>query len=365
MRVHKESEVLSAEGKKGKKFWQGRIVTDGTDYYHQSTAWHETSEGTSKPVSSEPYLVKPKNVGRANETSPQEQAELEFDSILQKQQDKGYMRKGQKNTNRLAPMLAQKYKERSHALVWPVVAQPKLNGQRMLTDGVEAWSRGGKLILPEVVAHILPGKKLPFVVDGELILPKNVLLQKTMKASKKFREGMSDKLQFHAYDIVHAGNFNVRFGILAHNLIDEFGNAVLVEGTLCKNTADVMRVHAKHVKLGLEGTIIRDFSKGYEAGHRANQLQKLKNFADAEFKIVDVLEGGGSDTGCALFVCDNGEGKEFRCRPEGSKTITRQMFKDRKKLIGKWLTVRFQDLSEDGIPTGGLVGVDIRDSGDF
>lgn len=365
MRMHKESEVLCAEGKSGKKFWQGFILVEGKNFYHQSKAWHITATGaTSSPTSSEPYLVKPKNVGKANETSPQEQAELEFDAILKKQQDKGYMRKGQVNTGPILPMLAQKFKERAHKLTWPVIAQPKLNGMRMLTDGVRAWSRGGKDIPAEVVAHILPGKKLSHIVDGELILPNNVLLQETMRAAKKFRPGVSDKLQFHTYDVIADSNFNIRYGILAKQLYKEFSNAVLVESIICADSAAVMRVHAKFTKARYEGTMIRDFSEGYKVNQRSNQLQKLKDFTDTEFKILNVVEGGGSDLGCAIFICDNGEGKEFRCRPEGDKASTREMYQNRSKLIGKWLTVRFQELSEDNIPIF-PIGEAIRDAGTF
>ena len=47
-------------------------------------------------------------------------------------------------------------------------------------------------------------------------------------------------------------------------------------------------------------------------------------------------------------------------RPKGSVEKRQQMFKDLEKIIGKELTVRYQELSEDGIPIF-PVGIVIRD----
>ena len=364
MKIHQQSEVLIANGKKGKKFWQTRILTDGENFYHQSRTWHETKSGVSKEMESAPYLVEAKNVGRSNATTPQMQAELEFDSIVEKQKDKGYLAEGEERDSFVKPMLAQKYEDRKHHLQWPVYVQPKLNGMRMLTDGEIAWSRGGKQIIPDVVKHILPGVKLKFIVDGELILPGNVLLQETMKAAKKWRPGVSDKLQYHVYDIVADMPFRGRKDVLKHLPICKNKNVIVVETKECADEAEVKKMHKQFTKAKFEGTIIRDNSAGYEVDRRSNQLQKFKDFVDGEFKIVAVNEGGGSFKGCAIFRCVTEGGVEFDCTPEGNTAHRKALYKTRKEHLGKWLTIRYQELSKDGVPLF-PVGVEVREKGEF
>ena len=66
------------------KFWQGHIVADGVNFFLSSSSWRQLANGgTSKVVWSTPYPVTIKNVGKANETTPEEQAEKEYFEKLQ------------------------------------------------------------------------------------------------------------------------------------------------------------------------------------------------------------------------------------------------------------------------------------------
>jgi len=100
------------------------------------------------------------------------------------------------------------------------------------------------------------------------------------------------------------------------------------------------------------------------SSNMAQTLLKLKDFQDAEFRIVDVEEGKGSFRGKAIFVCETDEGYRFNCAPEGSMEHRAELYRTRKNHIGKWLTVRYQALTEDGAPQF-PVGVDIREEGEF
>jgi len=141
-------------------------------------------------------------------------------------------------------------------------------------------------------------------------------------------------------------------------------NVKVVPTYLCHNEADVMKYHKQFVADGYEGTMIRDPQMGYEIGKRSYSLLKLKDFVDAEYKIVDVVDGAGSDVGLAIFELETTDGQRFNCRPEGTQENRADLFKNRRKLIGKWLTVRYQELSKDGIPIF-PVGVAIRVWGEF
>jgi DNA ligase-1 len=264
-------------------------------------------------------------------------------------------------------MLANKYHERKHKVVWPCYAQPKLNGYRLLKepDGKEAWTRGGKPHVPECVEHLMWFTP-ETMTDGELLLPDMPVLQVTARAAKKFREdGSSESLVYMVYDIVDEGNpFSVRF-LKLRLLEPTFPDQVKLVTTIkVNNEEELFAAHARFVEQGYEGTIVRSGEDGYNIGHRSNSLLKLKDFQDSEFRIVDVVEGKGSFKGKAIFVCETETGYRFNVTPEGTMEHRAELWNAREQHPGKWLTVRFQELTEDGAPQF-PVGVIIREEGEF
>jgi len=361
--IHSSPELVSTTRTGSQKFWQGHVGNDGRKWYTQTSYWQVNKAGKKSLVQfSDPYEATGKNIGRANETIPSEQANFEFRSMVQKQRDKGYTEIGVKSEVLPLPMLAEKFKDRGHKITWPAYVQRKYNGQRMLFDGWVGWSRGGKYIIPEVIQHLKNGTTLNYILDGELILPNNLLLQETMKASKKYTKGLSDQLLYIVYDIVIPNEpFSKRLEILKKLMPTMPANVKLAETYLVHDVSEVATYQKQFTAAGYEGTMIRDDSGGYEIGHRSNQLQKLKDFVDAEFKIVGVKEGSGRFAGAAIFSCDNGHGQLFDCVPEGTMEYKRELFNTRDSLIGKYLTIRYQELSRDSIPIF-PVGVSIRDT---
>lgn len=363
--VIERSPVLISKTSKGKKkFWRGYICCDEvTDkWFIYAAYWQELKDNSwSNQRFSIPYETKPKNLGKSNETTAKEQAYLEFDSMVKLQKDKGYIEEGALPNALPLPMLAQKYVERKHTLTWPVYVQPKYNGMRMLYDGEKGWSRGGKLIIPEVIQH-LKFNTHGYIVDGELILPGNPKLQETMTAVKKFRPGLSNKLLYIVYDLIDPeSGFEKRID----ELYDIFkgipaDGPIQLSFTYSINTEDhILICHKQFKKEGYEGIIIRNCGEGYQIGQRSNQLQKFKTMKDAEFIITAVREGEGSYKGCAVFQCMSETGILFECNPEGSIEYKRTLYEDRANLIGKYLTVRHQELSSAGVPLF-PVGVSIR-----
>lgn len=76
----------------------------------------------------------------------------------------------------------------------------------------------------------------------------------------------------------------------------------------------------------------------------------MKVFQDAEFKVVDVIEGVGKMAGCAVFVCKTVQEKTFNTAMKATMEERRKMYTERKKYIGKQLTVRFFEWTDDQIP---------------
>lgn len=378
MNIIKSSPELVSKTRTGNdKFWQAHVVNNDcieshydptfkTRWFTQTSYWQVNKKGVKSIVQfSEPYEATPKNEGKANATTAEEQAYSEFDSMVAHQRDKGYSEEGTVSNVLPLPMLAQKFSERGAKLQWPVFVQPKFNGQRMLYRDGKGWSRGGKDIIPEVIEH-LKCDTMGEIIDGELILPGNVLLQETMKATKKYRPDVSPTLLYIVYDmVVTKQSFENRFKFMS-DLIKKNGpvNIVLAPTYKAEDIAEVMMYHKQFTSEGYEGTIIRDNSHGYEIGQRSNQLQKLKDFVDGEWKILDVVEGDGRFKGAGIFVCETTEGVQFNCMPEGTMEHRRSVFTDRQKHIGKYLQIRYQELSKDKVPLF-PVGVDVRDKGEF
>jgi DNA ligase-1 len=366
MKIVKSSEWLISENKAGgEKFWRLHIVKDGTDYYTQ-TEWYQISKTgrETKKQMSEPYYAEPTNVGRSNERDSEAQAEFEFDAVIKKQKDKGFRAKGERKNVRPMPMLAHKFVDHKKKVEFPVAIQPKLNGMRMLFDGENGWSRGNKEVIPEVIQH-LKFDTGGYILDGELMLPNNVLLQESMKAIKKYRPELSSQLLYHVYDIVDDSiPFSDRYQIITDLIQKAPKNVKIVKTVRAHDESQVAHLHQLFVQDGFEGTMIRDPKMKYEIGKRSYSLLKLKDFVDAEYRIVNVVDGDGSDVGLAIFELETDSGERFNCRPEGSQENRADLFKNRRELVGKYLTVRYQELSKDGIPIF-PVGVSIREWGEF
>ena len=313
----------------------------------------------------------PKNVGRSNETSAEQQAHLEIERDFKKQKDKGYAEVGQESDVLPLPMLAHKFSDRGHKVAWPAYVQPKLNGQRMLFDGKRGWSRGGKIIIPECIEHIKKEiGELPagVILDGELILPGNPLLQRTMTAIKKFRPELSPTLVYWVYDIVDPSKtFSERYALLQSIFsVDNkhpLEHARVTRTLKVENTAEAMAYHEHFVRLRFEGSMVRFDSGGYDIGHRNNQLQKVKDFVDGEFEVLSIIEGEGRFKGAAIFECRATPTETFTVVPEGGMDYRRDLYKTREKILAKqnFLTVRYQELSAEGVPIF-PVGVSLRET---
>jgi DNA ligase-1 len=177
-------------------------------------------------------------------------------------------------------------------------------------------------------------------------------------------------VQYHIYDfVVEEEGFRDRFDDLSErfistltaNMTDSKKNPLILVNTVPVNNEDELKeVHQYFVSDGYEGTMIRNANGFYLPDYRSSDLLKYKDFIDAEYEIIGGKQGSGKDEGTVIFRCITSSGTSFDVRPRGTWDQRKQWYDDLDTIIGHMLTVRFQELTDDGIPRF-PVGLGIRD----
>lgn len=317
-----------------------------------------------------------KNIGKSNETTAWEQACLVAKSKWEKQKLGNY-RENLNEETMLLPMLAYRFKEHKRKIKYPCYVQQKLNGVRCLAkiteDGIKYWSREGNEY--ETFHHWDEELKAIFpvgtVLDGEAYHHELTFqgIIRRVKRVKSNRDNIeSDPLQYWVYDVVQE---NTPFYKRTAWLTDQVSQYLLntkkdLEYLFLCNTLEVRdeheihNVHKWNVRDGFEGTIIRNKNGLYVPEYRSYELLKYKDFIDEEFKIIGGKSGKGKDEGTVIFICEVRPGVAVDARPKGSFAQRKAWLDDIDQCIGKMLTVRYQEKSEDGVPIF-PVGLGIRD----
>ena len=334
-----------------------------------------------------------KNVGRSNETTPEEQAELEAQAKFQKKLDSGYALNeiDAQKKKFYEPMLAHNYKDRQDELVgkFPHYSQPKLDGIRCIVrkegDTLVGRTRNGKEI--ECIPHILKSLNGFFlayptaILDGELynhdlrdnfnkitsLVRKQKPIQSEKMSDKVFAKKVSeykerlaeaeDTIQYHVYDAPRLNNvinekqpFDYRIDELKANLIQN-KHIILVETNEVYSKGNLNSLYGQYLEQGYEGQMIRKSRSSYE-NKRSTSLLKRKEFIDAEYKIIDIDIGNGNRSGTAKnLVCYCEKTKQtFNSNIKGSFEYLKEIYDNRKDYIGKLATIKYFQLTPDGIP---------------
>lgn len=307
-----------------------------------------------------------KNLNKANQTDYLSQSISEAQSKWNKQLDKGYSTIiGEKE---FLPMLAKVFSDQEKNVVYPCYVQPKLDGCRStisFEDKVPvARSRKGKRW--NTIEHILDSifnyiKYNPdIILDGE-IFTKAISFQEIISAIK--RDEPNDKsllAEFWCYDLYNKNKPNLTFKERMELIPDLPYPFIKVETVLCNNREEIFSAHKRFLKEGYEGSIVRNSNGIYKVDGRSSDLLKLKDFQDAEYLII--AKELDKNMECLFLCLEKKSGKTFNCKPEGTHEERVQYYKDDN--IGKYLTVRFFELTDEGLPRFG-VGVGIRPDGDL
>ena len=337
-----------------------------------------------KTQTTEDTIKSGKSIGRSNETSCEEQALADATSQWEKKLKSGYV-KTQKEakegtvdadfvTGGVEPMLAHKFRDHDSKIIYPCFAQPKLDGIRciaIIENGVATlWTRTRKPItgvphiikaleyqFPNCVPHCVD--KYRIVLDGELYNHsyKNRFEEIVSLCKQVKPKAGHEVVQYHIYDMVDDSMFSERTDNIENaELVNPL---VAVKTTLIPNVEQLLEQFGEDRNAGYEGTMVRNANSLYEH-KRSYNLQKIKEFDDAEFKITGIKSGRGRMTDCAIFTCTNNNGDLFDCKMEGSLEKLKEILLDSRNVIGKMLTVRYQGFTNGNMPRF-PIGVSVRD----
>jgi DNA ligase-1 len=200
-------------------------------------------------------------------------------------------------------------------------------------------------------------------IDGSPIdaLSRFSTIQSICGLSRSNPHELEDQIQFHCFDLIDkSGKFTQvqRFQKL-NNLFTFFpeeakDRIIRVETLVLKNISQIPDNHNKYIDMGYEGIIIRSFGLMYKTGKRSCELRKFKDFIDEEYEIVGCSLDKGVSKEHFVWVLKNEEETEFNAKPTGNKEEKLKWYENRKKYIGLFMTIKYQELTEDGIPRFGV-----------
>lgn len=340
-------------------WWQERV---GSRY-----RTHSGQKG-GQIVSSEWTTAKPKNLGRSNETTPEQQAESEVESNYTLKKKSGYRVtvEDAKTSDRFSPMLAKIYSDYREDVdeifrkQETVLVQPKLDGIRCIATKDGLWSRQGNPIV--AVPHIHEALQPAFrddpsmIFDGELYnhdlkadFPRLVSLIKKQKPTPEDLAESKAMIEYWMYDSPRDDTTSARIGRVYDVALSVGRPLRPVPTHTVKSKFTLDELHGAHIDDGFEGTMIR-LEGPYET-KRSKLLLKHKEFMDAEFEVQGIFEGEGNRSGMAGYaVLLLPDGRTFRANIKGERDYLRKILAEAKTYIGKAATVEYFHLTPDGIP---------------
>lgn len=387
--------VLYSLDSKGKvREWKASTdLTPDSNGYLTITIEHGQQGG--KKQLKERKVKAGKNKGKANETTIVDQTYLEIGYLYQKQYDQGYVNDISEYKTPRRPMLAYKYKEKCHKIVWVTdkqlkdklqYASRKLNGIRcfvFIKDGFVTLfeSRTGKAF--KFFKHISDDIQNNYkfkngILDGELFhpdIPFEIIC--SLVNSDDYVEVVdpetgktwsTNDVRFYCYDKVDEEKEDQTFyeRFISSNWHSSASTSVyLVESIPVYSELEMIELAKKWIDEGFEGLMLRAGNGLYEFGKRSVNLLKYKIMEQEEFKILLVYLAENDENKVMVNVLNHHNKEEpynkFDCALKGNKDLNLEYYKNRANHENKsWMTIDYQVLSAYRVPLF-PVGISIRE----
>lgn len=333
-------------------------------------------------VTSEWTIAEPKNTGKKNAKTAEQQATAEIEAKYKKQLKTGYsddVNKVDSCLKYVEPMLAKHYKDYADDIDFTKnewLLQCKFNGMRCVATKNGLFTRKGEKYLscPHIENALKPffDKNPDAVLDGELF--NNELRQQLNEISKLIRKTVnitdedlkqSEKLvKYYIYDgygfnsdsysFDESASYNIRKMWIDDNVIGKYKYVEKVKDTPISSCDELYSNYQSLIDDGHEGAILRRKDMEYEH-KRSKNLLKVKPEDSDEGLIVDVIEGTGNWSGAAKTVNISWNGYNFNATLKGSYEELEDVLENQDKWCGKTVTflhIGYTGKSLPGIPKG-------------
>ena len=260
------------------------------------------------------------------------------------------------------------YAKTNKKLTLPAFQQPKLDGIRCYFTKDGAFSRNHKkfMNLEHIEMSLVDFFETnpDIILDGELYnhrlkndFEKIVSLVRKQKPSEEDRLAAAGLIEYHIYDLFDQERPDL---VQFHRTytLDKFFETYLDKPFLVSvptfnatSDEEIKTYNERCLKDGYEGTMLRSLLTPY-AQKRSYDLQKVKQFKDAEATIIAVVEGKGKLTGhMGKFMMRDAEGHEFGAPPGGESYASRKaMWENRSDYIGLEATYTYFEKTKYGKP---------------
>lgn len=332
------------------------VWSEGSTIYNESGV-----VGTTSPVIHSKQ-AKPKNLGRSNETTAEEQAISEVKSFITSKLDEGYSLtiEEAKTNSAVFPMLAQELTKNLKKVDWKsTFVSPKLDGMRCLIfvkeNSITLMSRKGKAI--STMPHIEKGFAdwrdsglihVGDIFDGELYVHGEGF-QSNMSFIKKYQEGLSERIIFNCYDVVSNEAYKSRWDYVSKLPSSDFFS--VVGAYECENLEQVREYHKSFLSEGYEGTMLRHGDTGYEQSKRSYSLLKFKDFIDIQLPILDIIPAEQRpEWGIPVFHWEGAIDDVIKAGVKMSHKDRCHILSNKDEYIGKMAEIRFFEYTDRGVP---------------
>lgn len=309
-------------------------------------------------------ICSPKNIGKSNETTATQQAELEAAALIAKKLKKGYTTSIEDTSDVLLPMKVNVYQDFVKHVKPDAYCSFKLNGVngefRLLKDDkLILLSRGGEEYpmlkhLESLVIEYL--KRINQTSINVELYRHGWHLQDITAAVKKFKDDTheypSSQISAHIFDIP---SYNETYET-RRALLDAIPtNSNMLQVIPAYQFVDIEEFHTKAVSQGYEGIVINNPKGLYVYNTRSLDAFKYKKVKDGEYIITNyTLDREGNPT----LICSTST-NEFKVRPKGTKEKRKEILDNISSYIGSWYKIEYETLSKDGIPLK-PIGIGLR-----
>ena len=345
------------------------------------------------------------NIGKSNETTPQEQAYKELESEYKDHIKKGYKSYSinvtldkidvtlefieqvvdRTNTDTLGfakPMKCQKFE--LGKVNYPCIGQPKYNGVRATNlkdfttndlfndtpilsiskEGVRYKLNHLNREIYNILDYLEAGGITNPILDGEIYLPYTPVTT-IGGAARNEKNIINKQLQFVIYDlsienICQKDRLDILDKTCHNNFIIKHNNKLLnpnvyiSDRVILNSDEEALEYLDLCLANGYEGAVTRELEPEYAFGQRPMFMRKLKKFDDAEFEVIDIVPYGDANqnvgTGCKFILRNDLNDSIFECIPKGTTTERLAYFANKDKYIGNMVTAKFYERTKNNLP---------------